>query len=165
MKAFVSLVGCITLSLGAGIASAQAPDQKPINLILAMAAGSGSDIAARTVAEAWEKSSGRSIIIENRPGALGTIAATAVANAEPDGRTLLMVGGTAMTGAPHILPSMPYDPLNDLEPITLVAQSPMLLVVAQDNPAPSLDELLDGIREKKIPGFYAAHHAGNLAAM
>lgn len=165
MKRLISLAGCLMLSVSAGLAAAQTSAQKPITLILAMAAGSGSDIAARTFAESWAKSSGRQIVIENRPGALGTIAATAVANAAADGSTLLMVGGTAMTGAPHIMPNMPYDPLKDLAPITLVAASPMLLLVAQNNPAQSLDELIAGMRAKRIPAFYGAHHAGNLAAM
>lgn len=146
-------------------AGAQSPDSKPIHLVLAMAAGSGSDIAARTFSETWAKNTGRQIIVENRPGALGTIAAAAVAKAAPDGHTLLMVGGTAMSGAPHIMPNMPYDPLRDLMPVSLVVRSPMLLLVADANPAQSFKDLLAGVRAKRIPGFYGAHHAGNLAAM
>ncbi|MGE4337717.1 MAG: Bug family tripartite tricarboxylate transporter substrate binding protein [Pigmentiphaga sp.] len=166
MKRIASILSCTAMALTTALpAWAQSSDSKPIHLVLAMAAGSGSDIAARTFSETWAKNTGRQIIVENRPGALGTIAAAAVAKAQPDGHTLLMVGGTAMSGAPHIMPEMPYDPLSDLMPISLVVRSPMLLLVADANPAQSFDDLLAGIRAKRTPGFYGAHHAGNLAAM
>ena len=146
-------------------AVAEYVSSQPIKLVVPQVPGSGTDIAARIIAEELAPVVGRAIVVENRPGAFGTIGTNAVAKAEPDGHTLLMIGGTAITAAAHMNPPPPYDPQKDLMPIYKIASSPMVLFVSAKKPVHTLAELIKLVADQPGKHSYAAHHTGNMVAM
>ena len=160
----VILAGCIVTS-PATIAAT--PSTEPINLVVAMSPGSGTDTASRLLAEELSKSIGRPIIVENKPGAMGTIGASAVAKSKPDGLTLLMIGGTAITAAPHLLPNMALDPQKDLAPIYRVAGSSLVLYVGEQykDKFRSAQEFVSTVKAEPGKYSYAGSHAMNMVAM
>jgi len=127
----------------AGPASAQAQDypNRPIRLVVPFAAGGLIDVAARLVAPHLEKSHGQPVVIDNRPAAAGMVGTDAVAKAQPDGHTLLMVA-SSFTVIPATRSNMPYDAARDLAPIANVAKSSMLFVINPKVPAKSLTEFV-----------------------
>jgi tripartite-type tricarboxylate transporter receptor subunit TctC len=135
-KCFGSMIFKLTLllslSLSLCLSSVQAQTaypNKPIRFFVPFTAGSGTDIVARTVADVMSKSLGQPVLIENRPGAGGTIAASQVAKSEPDGYTVLVhSSGHALN--PSIYPNLPYDTVKDLLGITPIAALPNVLVVS-----------------------------------
>ena len=135
-----------TLWLPAGVLAQEYP-VKPVRVVVGLAPGGGTDIQARLFAQKLSESFGRSFVVENRPGAGGTIAYALVAKSPPDGYTLLGVTG-GYTITPAIYKKLPYDPLKDFAPISLVAQAPFLLVVHPALPVKSVRELLALARAK-----------------
>ena len=115
--------------LAASAAGAQTYPSKPIHVIVAFTPGSATDVIARAVAQAMSERIGQPVMIENRPGAGGTIAAAQVAKAAPDGYTVL-VNSSGHTVNPWIYPSLPYDTAKDLMGVSLLARQPNVLVVA-----------------------------------
>ena len=100
----------------ASAASAQDYPSRPIHVVIGFAAGSGADILTRFYANKLAEVSGQSTVVENRPGAVGIIAATVVAKAKPDGYTVLFSGSTIMAGGHHLVKDFPFDPDKDLGP-------------------------------------------------
>jgi tripartite-type tricarboxylate transporter receptor subunit TctC len=141
----------------AGAALAQGYPAKPIKFVVPFSAGSATDIVARTVGEAMSKSLGQPIIIENKLGAGGTIAAAMVARSEPDGYTVLVhSSGHALN--PALYPNLGYDTLKDLTGVTTLAAVPNVLVV---NPAKGWKTQADLIAAvKAAPGKYNYASAG-----
>src|SRR5436190_14490927 len=111
----------LTLSLAFTAHAQQAYHNKPIKLIVPLAAGSAVDNAARIVTERMSRNMGVGIVIENQPGAAGLIGAGNVAKAAPDGYTLGGFNDSVMTMVPNMTPKMPWDIVKDFEPISLVA--------------------------------------------
>jgi tripartite-type tricarboxylate transporter receptor subunit TctC len=142
-----------------GLAAAQAWPSKPIKWIVPFAAGGTTDILARTVGEKLALALGQPVIIENKPGAGGSLGADFVAKAAPDGYTIL--GGTISTHAINatLYKELPYDPVRDFVPITLIARVPNMLVVNNDVPAKNVSELI--VLMKKNPGKYTFASSGN----
>ncbi len=140
-----------------GAVLAQASPSKPIKFIVPFTAGSATDIVARTVGDAMGKSMGQPIVIENKPGAGGTIAAAQVARSEPDGYTLLVhSSGHALN--PALYPNPGYDTLKDLTGITTLAAVPNVLVV---NPAKGWKTQADLVAAVKAkPGTFNYASAG-----
>ncbi len=140
-----------------GAVLAQAYPSKPIKFIVPFTAGSATDIVARTVGDAMGKSMGQPIVIENKPGAGGTIAAAQVARSEPDGYTLLVhSSGHALN--PALYPNPGYDTLKDLTGITTLAAVPNVLVV---NPAKGWKTQADLVAAVKAkPGTFNYASAG-----
>jgi len=131
---------------------------KPVHLLVPFAAGGAVDIVARTLADELGKRWTPSIIIENRPGAGGTIAADAIAKSPPDGYTLAVVAaGHAIV--PYLYPKLPYNVFADFTPITLLGNSPNLALVRADSPVKSITDLIALARAK--PGQLSFGHAGN----
>lgn len=127
MKRILALAA--TALLAAGAAAQVAFPGKPVKLVVPFTAGSGTDIIARTVGEAMGKSLGQPVIVENKPGAGGTIGAAQVAKGEADGHTILVhSSGHALN--PAIYPALPYDTLKDLTGVTPLAALPNVLVVS-----------------------------------
>src|SRR5688572_26815828 len=133
--------------LGAGPACAQQDGAKefpakPIRIIIGFAAGGGNDIIVRVLVPRLTEAFGQSVIIDNRPGAAGIIAAEMAAKATPDGYTLLMgpIGTMAMN--PAIYSKLPYSPLRDFSPITMIGSFPLLLVVHPAQGVKSVKELV-----------------------
>jgi tripartite-type tricarboxylate transporter receptor subunit TctC len=134
----VSLLACAWLPPGYG---AQFPE-KPVRLLVPFAPGGNVDITARTVSPALGKTLGQQVIVENRPGAGGSIATDAVAKAPPDGHTLLMASSSVMTNGPALYPKLPYDIIRDFAPVGRVAVVPLAIVVHPSVPAKTTRELI-----------------------
>ena len=110
-------------------ARAQGWPDKPIHIVVSVTAGGSIDTIARSYGEALSQNVGQSVVIENRPGANGNIAAAAVARAAPDGYTLLATGGSTLNLNPFLYRELPFDPLQSFAPITLTARTNFILVV------------------------------------
>jgi tripartite-type tricarboxylate transporter receptor subunit TctC len=123
-------------------AAAQTYPAKPVRLIIPFSAGGGTDIFARLIGRKLQESMGQSFVPDNRAGASGIIGCELVARAAPDGYTLLMGTTGTHTTNPAIYAKLPYDPLKDFEPISLVAESPFVLLVHPSLPAKTVKELI-----------------------
>ncbi len=142
-----------TLTALPALAQAQAAfPNKPIRIIVGFAPGGGTDIVARALAPRMSEILGQPVVIENRSGASGTIAADVVAKSAADGYTLLMGHSNSNAIAPFVLPKVPYDAGSDFSPITYVGYVPNVLVTHPSVPAKSVKELID-IAKKKPGGF------------
>jgi tripartite-type tricarboxylate transporter receptor subunit TctC len=139
---FFSAVLAVTPAL------AQTYPTKPIRIIVPFAPGGNVDITARTVAPELSALLGQQVLVENKPGAGGTIGANEVAKAAPDGYTLLMGSNSTISVAPALYPNNPYNPVRDFAPISNLAQVPFVLVVHPAVPANNVRELIALAREK-----------------
>ncbi|WP_373377517.1 tripartite tricarboxylate transporter substrate binding protein [Cupriavidus nantongensis] len=152
------LTALLLCAASIGSAAAQNYPQRPVRLVVPYAPGGSADIAARLVSEAWAKSLGGTIVVENRAGAGGNIGVDAVAKAAADGYTIgLQTVSLAIN--PGLFPRMPYDTLKDLAPIGMVASSQHVLVVNNHVPATNLQELIAAA--KAAPGKLTYGSAGN----
>lgn len=131
---------------------------KPVRIIVNSTPGSPPDIVARIVGERLGPALGQPVVVENRPGGIGTIALAAVARAEPDGYTLGTIS-PPHTVAPSLLTQMPYDTVRDLAPVTQINQAWYLLVVGSGSPVRSLSELLAAAKAQ--PGRLTYASPGN----
>ena len=155
------LVGIIAggCTLAPCAASAQGYPNKPIRLIVGLAPGGISDQSARLIAPELSKALGQQVIVENRTGANGNIGARAVADAAPDGYTLMLAfDGTMVAGAAYN-PQTPFDPVKDFIPITKLADSPVMITAHPSLPANNIRELIELVRTR--PGRYDYGTAGN----
>jgi len=130
---------CIAL-LVSQLALAQPYPGKPVRLIVGLAPGGATDIMARTLAPGLSEELGQPVVVDNRPGAAGSIGAGIAAKAPPDGYTLFLASSSFTSNA--VLQHAPYDPLTDFEPITNVASAPFLLVVRSSLPVNTVAELI-----------------------
>ena len=137
-----SLVAIAALGVASEVALAQGTyPNKPVRMIVSVGAGGATDTLARRVAEKLSQSTGQQFLVENQPAASGVIAAQAVQKAAPDGYTILIGTNTTHAGNQAFLKNVPYDPINDFEPITRLALAALLLGVNNDVPAKSVAEL------------------------
>ncbi|GER14581.1 Bug family tripartite tricarboxylate transporter substrate binding protein [Variovorax boronicumulans] len=116
--------------------------KQPIKLVVPFAAGSGTDAVARITAQMLGEALKASVIVDNRAGASGVIAAELVAKAPPDGYTLFMTTNTTHSANPSLMKSLPYDPVKDFAPVSRMGNLPFMLVVNNDLPVKSVAELL-----------------------
>jgi tripartite-type tricarboxylate transporter receptor subunit TctC len=128
-------------ALVAGTAFAQAYPAKPVTLVIPFAAGGPTDVVGRTIAISMSKSLGQTIVVENKLGAGGTIAANYVAKAAPDGYTILL-HHNGMSTAPALYRKLPFNPLTDYEYVGQVVDVPMTLLARKDLPPQNLQELI-----------------------
>jgi len=154
------LVTAIAFAFAASGAFAQAFPSKPIKLIVPFSAGSGTDIAARAVGEFMAKGLGQPVVIENRPGAGGTIAASAVAKGEADGHTVL-VPSSGHAVNPSIYPTLPYDTLKDLTGVTPLVAMPNVLVVSPSRGWKTVADLVAAAKAKPGALNYASAGVGS----
>jgi tripartite-type tricarboxylate transporter receptor subunit TctC len=131
---------------------------KPVRMVVPLAPGGGSDIVARIAAQALTDAWGQTVIIDNRPGAGGSIGTAIVAKAPADGYTALVSSSTMAIG-PALFKNIGYDVLKDLVPVTMIADQPSIIAVNPRVPAKTLPELIALFR--KEPGKYAFGSAGN----
>ena len=120
----------------------QAFPTKPIRLIVGFAPGGGTDIVARAIAPKMSEILGQSVIVENKSGAAGTIAADQIAKANPDGYTLLVGHSNSNAIAPFVLSNVPYNPATDFTPITYLGYVPNVLVVKASLPVNTVAQLI-----------------------
>src|SRR5690606_26993564 len=128
-------------------AQAQGYPDKPITIVVPFAAGSGTDQQARIFAQAMTNEDKVPVVVDDRVGASGIIAAQHVARAAPDGYTLLMTTNTTHAANTHLFKKLPYDPVKDFTPVTLLGKGQMMLVVPATSPIKSLPELLAAARQ------------------
>lgn len=153
--------------MGAGAAFAEWPD-KPVRMFVAYGAGGGTDRLARLVAEPLSKELGQPVVIENRPGAGGTIGADAAAKATPDGYSMYMMAN-GHTVAAAMYAKLPYDPVKDYQGISGVASLPLVVIARPDFPADDLKGLIalskeraDGLTYASVGVGSSQHFAGAL---
>src|ERR1700756_4783622 len=135
-------------------ASAQAPyPSRSITLVLPFAAGSGTDTTTRIISKELGTALGVGMVIDNKAGANGSIAASYVARAAPDGYTLFVTTNTTHSANPYLLKTLSYDPMKDFTPIARTGDLPFMLVINPEIPANSVQELI--ALAKKEPGKYS----------
>jgi tripartite-type tricarboxylate transporter receptor subunit TctC len=154
----ISRITAVLLACAAVTAAAQPYPSKTIRIIVPFAAGGNVDITARLVAPALGDALGQTVIVENKPGAGGTIGADLVAKSAPDGYTLLMGSNSTFSVAPSLYPKNPYNPLKDFAPIIMIASAPFVLVVTPSLPAKDANELV--ALAKASPGKLTMSSAG-----
>src|SRR5688572_1880495 len=147
-------IACITIAAAAVCAAFAAPvgaqtyPNKPIRWIIPFPPGGGTDVISRTLATELTKSLGQQVIADNRPGSGGTIGLAAAAKLPADGYNLVLGQLANVAIAPALYSKLPYDPLKDLQPITLALTSPLVLVAHPSFPAKNLKELIAIARTK-----------------
>ncbi|MCZ8253237.1 MAG: tripartite tricarboxylate transporter substrate binding protein [Hylemonella sp.] len=140
---------------------AQTWPSKPLRLIVPFAPGGSSEIVARAIAGEMAKTIGQNVFVENKPGAAGNIAMQEVANAK-DEHTLILGHIGTLAVNPFIFPKLPYDPIKDFTPITLISKVPSLYVVHPDLPVKNLQEFVTYLKSR--PGQLNYGSAGNGSA-
>jgi tripartite-type tricarboxylate transporter receptor subunit TctC len=148
--------------LAAASAPAQVSSGRPITLIVPFAPGGSASTVARSVSDRMSEALGAQIVIDNRPGAGGTVATRAVAKSAPDGATILLTTSATLGTAPSLFHNLGYDPRRDFAPIGLIAATPNVVAVHPDFPARSLAELIRLGREAATPIPYGSPGAGTL---
>ena len=133
-------------------AAAQAWPSKPLRMVIPFPAGGATDIIGRTIAQKLGSALGQQVVVDNKPGAGGTIGADLVAKAAPDGYTILMATSSTHSIGPALNPKMPYDAFKDFAPVAHIANAPSLLVVGSSFPAATGQELVKLL--KANPGKY-----------
>ena len=136
----VLLVGLLPAAAAAETAATY--PVKPVRLVIPYPAGGGNDIMGRAVAERLSDRLGQQVVIDNRGGASTVIGAELVARAPKDGYTLMLAPNTTLAIVPNMRSNLPYDPIKDYDPISLVSASPYLLVVNPNFPATTVKELI-----------------------
>jgi tripartite-type tricarboxylate transporter receptor subunit TctC len=149
----------LTASAFAAPAFAQAYPNKPIRMIVPFPAGGATDVQARALSIKLGEKLGASVVVENRPGAGGTIGSQAVAQAAPDGYTILLATSSTHSIGPVINPKIPYDAQNDFTALGQVASSPNIVLVPLSSPAKTMGELISFA--KKNPGKLNYASSGN----
>lgn len=142
-------LAAVLLCCTAATAGAQTYPTKPVRLIVAYAAGGGTDTVARVIAQKLSEALGRQVIVDNRPAGSGNLATELAGRAAPDGYTVLVGNVGPMTVNPHLF-SLVVDPLRELMPVTQIAAAPLLVVVHPSLPARTLKDLV--ALAKRAPG-------------
>lgn len=142
---------------------AQPYPNKPVRVIVGFAAGGGTDIASRAVATPLSESLRQSIVVDNRPGAGGTLGNALAAKAPADGYTLLMTANGPHVIAPSLYKSLAYDVFRDYAPVSTVATGPYVLLVHPSVAANSVGELIAWLSKRTIPAKYSSAGQGTPA--
>ena len=158
------VVMAAALSLFAVAANAQAYPSKPITIVVPFGPGSGSDLIARIVGQRLGAVLNTSVIVENKPGANGAIAAVLVARSMPDGYTIFLGTNTPMSAAPSLNKSISYDPVKDFTPLCRIGSFTQLLLVHPDIPAKSVLELIAYAKANPGKLSFASANASSVVA-
>ena len=153
---FAAALAALPLT-GAG----QAYPSKPVRIVVPYPAGSTPDIVGRTLGERLQAAFGQPFLVENRTGAGGNIGTEAVARAAPDGHTLLVAVNGPVAVNKHLYKALPYDPDKDLQPVSLLAWAPQMLVVRPDLPAHDFDAFIRHLRSQPGRLSYASVGGGS----
>ena len=159
----VRVIGALLLCAGA-LAQAQSYPSKPIHLIVPFPPGGGNDTVARAIAQQISPELGQPVVIDNRPGAGGSVGAELAAKAPPDGYTLFLAGVGSHVVNPN-LQKTAYDPVKDFAPITLIASAPSVLVVNPSVPAKNIAEFTAYARANPGKLNYASNGNGSAAQL
>jgi tripartite-type tricarboxylate transporter receptor subunit TctC len=153
------LLGALAIGLTACFAHAQEWPQKPVTLVVPFPAGGSTDMVARAIGPKLTAKLGQPCLVDNKAGATGTIGATLVKRAAPDGNTLLVASLGPLVIAPHLIKGLQYDALKDFDLITVAVQAPNVLVVPAASPHNTLADVI--AHEKKNPGKMTFASSGN----
>ncbi len=148
MKTLLKLLCALACTLAAGAAPAQQYPTKAIRWIVPFPPGGGTDVISRAVAQKLTEAWGHQVIADNRPGSGGTIGLAAAAKSPADGYTVVLGQLANVAIAPGLYSKLPYDPVKDLQPVTLVLSAPLILVAHPSLPAKNTKELLALARAK-----------------
>jgi tripartite-type tricarboxylate transporter receptor subunit TctC len=160
-----SLFGAfVTLCLWAGAAHAETYPSRQITIVVPFAAGSGTDSIARIIGQQLSVALKQSVVIENKVGASGVLAATYVARSAPDGYTLLMATNSTHSANPFLFKSLSYDPVKDFAPVARAGSYVFMLVVNKDLPATTLGELVTYAKANPGKLTYASGNTTGIVA-
>lgn len=161
-----SAAALIALSIGVVFspsASAQAWPDKTVKIVVPYGPGGLGDVLARSIGQKMGEALGQSVVIENKPGAAGTLGAATVAKASADGYTVLLGYTSEMTVAPQMIRDAPYDTVRDFEPVALAGVSPLLLVAHPSTPGETLADFIKAAKAAPDKYSYASAGAGSPA--
>ena len=158
-RRYLILVSVVSLALAPTAGMAQAYPAKPIRMIVPFPAGGATDILARALSQKLGEKIGQTVVVDNRPGAGGTIGADAASKSAADGYTLLLATSSTHSIGPAINPKIPYNAETDFTPIAYVASSPNVVVVPNTLPVKTMREFIDYAR--KNPGKLNYASSGN----
>jgi len=144
----------------AAAAGAQNFPSRPVTLTVGFAPGGGTDTAARVIAQKLSENLGQSVVVDNKAGAGGNIAAQHIATAAPDGYTIHLTSVGPMAVAPHLVKNLPYDPKRDIAPITMGVVFPNVMIVHSGVPAKTLEEFVALAKQKPGKLTYASSGVG-----
>jgi tripartite-type tricarboxylate transporter receptor subunit TctC len=136
------------------------PD-KTVTIVVPFPPGGSTDTVARAIAPKLQEKFGQTFIIDNKPGATGTIGATAVKRAAPDGHTLFVTSLGPLVIAPHLIKNLPYDPVKDFDLITVAVQAPNVLVVPANSPLKSVADVVAQLKAKPDSIAFASSGSGS----
>jgi tripartite-type tricarboxylate transporter receptor subunit TctC len=158
-REFLALAGAAAAA-GPRIARAAAWPARPVRIICPLAAGGGIDTTARILGAQLGEIWGQRVVVENRPGASGNVAAEFVAHAEPDGYTVYIPSFFHTTNH-YLFEATPYDPIADFAPVTLIALYPLVMVVPNSSPAHSVHEFIAYAKTRTL-SFASSGHGSSL---
>lgn len=156
-RVFLVLIAAAGFAAAPLLAQSSYPD-RPVRIIVAYAPGGTNDILARLLAEQLSEHLKQPVVVENRPGAGAIIGTASVAKADPDGYTLLVGSTSEFSFNPAIYDKLPYSP-QDLEPIAMLGDSPLVLLVAADNPVANVKDLVEFSRRNPEKANYSSSGA------
>ncbi|MFC3340161.1 Bug family tripartite tricarboxylate transporter substrate binding protein [Paracandidimonas soli] len=157
-RAVMALCGLLFTAFQGAAAASEFPS-RAITIVVGWSAGGATDLLARQLGESMAKAAGQSIIVENKAGANGTIGHSQAARSRADGYTALLATNSTFAIAPHLYPSLPFDQQRDLAPVSLVAESPLVLVSSPNSGIKTLSDLLE--KAKARPGVLNVASGGN----
>jgi len=154
----------LLLATSLGARAADDYPNKPIHIYNGFPAGSGADVITRFYGDKLRALAGQPVIVENKVGALGNIAADSVVHAKPDGYTILVTPNSAAAANVHLFRNLPFDPTRDLMPVTTLVQLPFVLVVSGKSPVKSVAELNEFLKGKGGKGTFGYANSTALAS-
>ena len=159
------LLPAVLALLACGGVAAQSYPVKPVRIIVGFVPGGGNDVISRLVAQKLSGAFGRQFVVENRPGAGGTIGAELAAKSPPDGYTLFLAGVATHAINPNLQKNVPYDPVRDFDPVCLMATAPTLLAVHPSLPVRSVQQFIALARARPDEINYASSGHGSSAQL
>lgn len=161
--ALVRFVMAVALLVNGALASAQAWPSRPLRMVIPYPAGGSVDLSGRRLIEDLSAELGQPVAADNRSGANGIIGTDVVAKAPPDGYTFLVSTLSAHAGNPHVVKSLPFHPINDFTPVTVINTVPQVLVAHPDFPGSTIADLVRLAREQPGRITYASFGTGGMA--
>jgi len=152
--AIAALIATLPLAAAPGRAESEYPN-RPVHLIVGFAAGGGNDVFGRLIAAKLSELIGQPVVVENRPGAGGRLAAEYVAKESADGYTLLVGASGAMSIAAAIYPDLKYQPTETFAPLGMIANFPLIMAIAADSPAKTVQDVVDWAKQHPDKANYA----------
>jgi tripartite-type tricarboxylate transporter receptor subunit TctC len=162
--AVLGSLSCLIGAAGLPVHAAAYPE-RPVRLMIGFPPAGGADFVGRLVAQRMSQALGGNVVVENKAGANGMIAAVDVARSAADGYTLLLGVTASQSISPVLVAKPPYDPLRDFTPISMVGFTPLVLVVNPKLPAKSVGEFISYVKSSKEPVPYGSAGVGNITHM